>query len=167
MVVAMSVVTVVMAAVAHPGGAQTAPSPPIRWSAPVDAPIVREFRAPAHRYGPGHRGLDFAVEPVAAVRAAGAGRVTFAGRIDQAWYVTVDHGDGIATTYSYLSEVHVVRGDVVSRGQMVGSAGGIGMAHDGSVMHFGLRVDGVHRDPRLLLRRIVPADVVRLDAETG
>ncbi len=151
----------------HTASAQVSRSAPLRWSAPVDGPIVAEFREPSHRYGPGHRGLDFAVEPSTPVRAAGAGIVVFAGRIDEAWYVSIDHGDGVVTTASYLAEVAVARGDRVQRGQAVGVSGAIGSGHDGTVVHLGLRVDGAYRDPRLLLRRIVPADVVRLDTELG
>ncbi len=164
MVVTASSVT---ALVQDEASAQVARPTPLRWSAPVEGAIVAEFREPSHRYGPGHRGLDFAAEPSTPVQVAGAGVVIFAGRIGEAEYVTVDHGDGVVTTYSYLAEVSVARGERVRRGQTVGASGAMGSGHEGAVVHFGLRVDGAYRDPRLLLRRIVPADVVRLDTELG
>ena len=136
---------------------------PLRWSAPVAGPIVEEFRAPAHRYGPGHRGIDFAVAPGTPVGAAAAGLVVFAGPIAGAWHVSIDHGDGVVTSYSFLAGVSVSPGERVGRGTPIGVSGGTGFSHAGDVVHFGLRVDGEYRDPRLLLRRIAPADVVHLD----
>src|SRR5699024_12436901 len=32
-----------------------------RWPVPPPHTVVAEFRAPEHRYGPGHRGIDIAV----------------------------------------------------------------------------------------------------------
>ena len=52
------------------------------WLLPVDGPVARSFEAPAFAYGPGHRGIDFAVPPgtpVARVRRR-RGRVRRPGR---------------------------------------------------------------------------------------
>lgn len=43
------------------------------------ARVLRAFDAPAHRYGPGHRGVDLPARVGAEVRSASAGRVTYAG----------------------------------------------------------------------------------------
>ena len=45
------------------------------WWPPVDGPVARSFQAPAFAYGPGHRGIDFAVPPGTPVRASGDGVV--------------------------------------------------------------------------------------------
>src|SRR5699024_5003926 len=51
-----------------------------RWRWPLSPPrtVVAEFRAPEHRYGPGHRGIDIAVPAEGAeVHAVEAGTVRF------------------------------------------------------------------------------------------
>ena len=51
-----------------------------RFVAPIPSPeVVRGFDPPEQRWLPGHRGVDLTATPGAAVRAAGDGRVRFAG----------------------------------------------------------------------------------------
>lgn len=92
---------------------------------PVAAPVSEGFRPPPEPWLPGNRGLTFATEPGQPVRAVRPGTVTFAGRIAQQWYVTVDLGDGRDVTYSYLSSVTVVVGARVTTGDLLGSTGAV------------------------------------------
>lgn len=111
-------------------------------AAPANAEIVRPF-APAGRFG-GHWGVDFATEPGTPVHAADAGTVTFAGDVAGVLSVTIDHGGGLRTSYSYLSEIAVARGDVVAEGETVGRSG---LDHDLAAAHFSVRVGDVYQDP--------------------
>ncbi len=52
---------------------------PVVYTPPVDAPVVDGFRPPPTPYGPGNRGLEYALADVTPVRAAGDGEVIFAG----------------------------------------------------------------------------------------
>ncbi|MFI5053021.1 MAG: peptidoglycan DD-metalloendopeptidase family protein [Acidimicrobiia bacterium] len=129
------------------------------WLTPVDGPVVRPFEAPTSAYGPGHRGVDFAASPGAPVHAANDGVVTFAGSVAGTLHVTVAHAGGLRTSYSFLATVSVRTGQSVARGDVVGTSGGIGPDHDGSVLHFGLRVGDQYVDPMVLFR---PADLTKL-----
>ena len=66
-----------------PGSAGRASATGYSW--PVDSPpgaappVEVPFREPTHRFGPGHRGVDLTAPVGAAVRAAAAGTVVFAG----------------------------------------------------------------------------------------
>lgn len=120
---------------------------------PVRGPVIRAFEEPSGPYGPGHRGIDIAVPFGTPVRASGAGIVAFAGSVAGSLFVSIDHPDGIRTTYSWLSSISVGRGDVVARGDVIGATGG---GHPGSAqphLHFGARVGTTYIDPMLLLGR--------------
>jgi murein DD-endopeptidase MepM/ murein hydrolase activator NlpD len=120
---------------------------------PVQGPVIRGFDPAETTYGPGHRGIDIAVSPGTAVRSAGDGVVAFAGRIAGAFYVSVDHPDGIRTTYSWLETVSVRRGQDVRRGDPVGTSGGGHPGVEPPHLHFGARLADRYVDPLLLLAR--------------
>ncbi|MEX2099859.1 MAG: peptidoglycan DD-metalloendopeptidase family protein, partial [Acidimicrobiia bacterium] len=96
------------------------------------------------------------------VRAANAGVVSFAGEVANTVHVVVAHDGNLRTSYSFLTSVSVHAGQVVERGQVVGTAGGVGEAHDGSVLHFGLRVADRYVDPMQLFRPIDLTELVHL-----
>lgn len=138
------------------------------FMAPVDAPIVRGYEPAEHRYGRGHRGIDYGVARETAVRASGAGSVSFAGPVaHDGLFVTIQHAGGISTTYSFLSDLRVRRGEQVARGQVVGLSGE--GHHDGPPsLHFGAKLDGEYIDPMLLLRGFEDiTDLLNLAPVTG
>jgi murein DD-endopeptidase MepM/ murein hydrolase activator NlpD len=98
---------------------------PVAYRPPVPAPISDPFRPPASPYGPGNRGLEYDTAPGAVVRAAGAGRITFAGQVGGRLHVTVLHADGLRTTYGPLARIApgvAVAGEVEA-GAPLGTAG--------------------------------------------
>src|SRR2546430_12608760 len=134
-VVALLVAGVVRAAPAAAGGG---------YQPPVAAPVADPFRPPAQTYGPGNRGIDYATAPGTDVKAAADGEVVFAGQVGGTLHVVVLHGDGIRTSYSFLSSIRVQRGDKVHQGQVVGTTGT-------QPFHFGARAGDAYIDPALLL----------------
>ncbi|HEY3831931.1 MAG TPA: peptidoglycan DD-metalloendopeptidase family protein [Acidimicrobiia bacterium] len=133
------------------------------WTRPVAGPVVRPFEAPRTRYGPGHRGVDFAAAPGTPVVAAGPGVVVFAGRIGPSSHVVVLHEpSGWRTGYSFLASVAVRLGEPVGGGTVVGTSGGVGDNHDGTVLHFSLRIGDQYVDPMILFQPIDLAAAVHL-----
>jgi hypothetical protein len=118
------------------------------YSPPVGGTVIDPFRPPATPYGPGNRGIDYATSPGEEVRAADGGEVVFAGRVGLSQHVVVLHPDGLRTSYSFLAEVDVRRGDHVERGDVVGRAG--------EELHFGVRAGDTYLDPMALLRGEAP-----------
>ncbi len=129
------------------------------WLRPVDGPVVHPFEEPATVYAAGHRGADLAAAPGTPVRAANDGVVSFAGDVAGTLHVTVAHAGGLRTSYSFLSAVSVRTGQAVARGDVLGTTGGTGPDHDGTVLHLGLRVGDRYVDPMQLFR---PDDLTRL-----
>lgn len=118
--------------------------------APVQGQVIRGFEPPSHRFGPGHRGIDYGVPSGTPVKASGAGTVSFAGSVADGLYVTIQHLGGIATTYSFLSRIDASKGDRVAQSQVI-AASGDGHADEPSSLHFGAKLNGEYIDPELLL----------------
>ncbi|MBD0861256.1 M23 family metallopeptidase [Gordonia sp. zg691] len=133
---------VVAALTASPGvTAGTAWARPPDYSAPLSPRpvVVTAFDAPAQRWQPGHRGVDLASAPGMPVLAAGAGRVRFEGNVAGRPVVSVQHPDGVITTYEPV-EAGVEAGDHVSRGEVIGT---VSAGHPGCpvlvCLHWGAR----------------------------
>jgi murein DD-endopeptidase MepM/ murein hydrolase activator NlpD len=117
------------------------------WSWPVVGPVLRAFDPPDTPFGSGHRGIDIAVSVGSPVRAADAGVVTFAGPVGGRLFLTIDHGAGLESRFSFLSALGARLGDVVSLGQVVARSG---TGHAGDVvpnLHFGVLLNDVYVDP--------------------
>ena len=153
----MTLVALVASGVAATPAA-AAPAPAGAWTRPVDGPVVRGFDAPTSRYGPGHRGADLAVPDGTPVRAAGDGVVTFAGVVAGTLHVVVAHAGDLRTSYSFLAVAAVRRGEVVHRGDVIGTTGGPTGAHPAG-FHLGLRRGDDYLDPMLLFG---PPDLTRV-----
>ena len=124
--------------------AAAASSPLGDYRPPSDAPIVDHFRPPPKPWMAGNRGVDYGTEPGAEVWAAGDGRVIFAGQVGGQLHVTIEHPDGLRTSYSFLESISVPLGDQIDAGDALGIAGG--------PFHFGVRApDNSYLDPEALL----------------
>jgi murein DD-endopeptidase MepM/ murein hydrolase activator NlpD len=152
------VLVVLFGAPGAPVAAETGP-----WGWPLDGPreVVRDFDPPVTRYGAGHRGADLPSSPGAAVRAAAAGQVTYAGLLAGRGVVVVTHGS-LRTTYEPVTAAAPV-GAVVALGEVVGrlEPGHLGCA-GAACLHWGLRRGEEYLDPvRLVERgpvRLLPVD---------
>jgi murein DD-endopeptidase MepM/ murein hydrolase activator NlpD len=94
-----------------------------------------------------HTGIDFRAAMGTTVRAAGAGKVVFAGA--KGGYgntVIIDHGNSLATLYGHLSSIGVRVGQTVSKGQAIARSGSTG-ASTGPHLHFEVRENGVPVNP--------------------
>lgn len=164
---------VLVAALAAPhgvaAGAGVPPSVSAQvFTAPVPVRVVVPFRAPATRYGPGHRGVDLAAAVGDDVLAAGDGTVVFAGRVAGRGVVSIEHVGGLRTTYEPVTAT-VTSGERVARGQVIGrTEAGHAACAPASCLHFGARMpDRVYLDPMALLRpwqvRLKPWSTARSD----
>jgi murein DD-endopeptidase MepM/ murein hydrolase activator NlpD len=98
-----------------------------------------------------HGGADYAAPAGTPVVAVNTGRVAlvadffFPGRL-----VAIDHGLGLYTLYFHLESAVVSQGDLVERGQTIGTVGATGRA-TGPHLHFGAHIVGARIDPATLL----------------
>ncbi|HWR47784.1 MAG TPA: M23 family metallopeptidase [Pseudonocardiaceae bacterium] len=167
-----------LAAQAGPDDVGNKPALRFGWPLPGSPTVVRAFRPPTFRYGPGHRGVDLAAVAGAPVLAAGAGTVAFAGTVGGHGVVSVDHPGGLRTTYEPVSPT-VTAGDRVTRGERIGTVQPGHPGCPGTVcLHWGVLVgpevgpeqDKQYLDPLRLLAaarvRLLPIDGPPSDART-
>lgn len=125
----------------------------LHW--PVSGPVTQLFGVPELGVGAPHTGVDIGEPAGSPVRAAEAGRVTFAGGdpcCSLGYWVEINHGDHYSTRYGHMMRPPiVVQGDFVNQGQILGFSGNTGFS-TGPHVHFELRYDGAPIDPL----RIIP-----------
>ncbi|QUX96990.1 peptidase M23 [Marinomonas sp. CT5] len=96
-----------------------------------------------------HRGVDYAAASGTPVKAAGDGKVSFAGK--QNGYgnvVIIDHGRGYQTLYAHLKGFSrgIRRGVRVKQGKIIAYVGQTGWA-TGPHLHYEFRINGTHKNP--------------------
>lgn len=111
---------------------------------PVRGRITSRFGS---RWGRMHEGIDISVGSGTPVRAASAGRVTFAGWGGAYGYlVKIDHGNGVETRYAHNSRLLVKVGQSVGSGQVLARSGSTGRS-TGPHVHFEIRKSGKPYNP--------------------
>lgn len=145
-----------------PAAPAAAPVGRYRWPLDATPAVVRPFDPPPRPWLPGHRGVDLARVPGAPVYAAGTGVVRFAGQLAGRGVVSVDHPDGLRTTYEPV-QPSVAAGQQVHAGDRIGV---LDPGHPGcpaaACLHWGLRRGDRYLDPLALLGqgrvRLLPLD---------
>jgi len=104
-----------------------------------------------------HYGIDIALPEGVAVRAAAAGQVTMA---EDLYFtggtIIIDHGHGLNSTYSHLLDMQVKVGDIVPRGQVIGSVGSTGRS-TGPHLDWRINWQNKRLDPQLITGPLLPA----------
>lgn len=94
-----------------------------------------------------HLGMDIASTRRAVIKAANAGKVVFSDYLGiYGKMVLIDHGQGVFSLYSHLSQLNVNAGDMVATGDNIGNSGTSGMA-GGDHLHFSMLINGVFVTP--------------------
>lgn len=94
-----------------------------------------------------HLGFDLASLKHSPVPAANSGKVVYTGYLGiYGNLVVIDHGLGLQSLYSHLSEIHVQSDQAVAKGDIIGKTGATGMA-GGDHLHFGILISGLEVTP--------------------
>ena len=103
------------------------------------------------RWGGFHTGIDINCDTGDRIVASKAGRV-----IAAEWgggygkMIIIDHGNGVSTLYAHNSSLYVSQGRRVARGDRISACGSTGRS-TGSHLHFEVRINGDHTNPRPFL----------------
>lgn len=128
-----------------------APASGFVWPLDPRPEVLRGFEAPPQPWAAGHRGVDLRGSPGQAVRAAGAGTVSFSGVIAGRGVIAIQHPDGRRTTYEPVGERDPA-GTVEHPGDRIGTLDEGAHCGDTPCLHWGLLVGpDDYRDPLSLL----------------
>ncbi|MBU0682617.1 MAG: M23 family metallopeptidase [Proteobacteria bacterium] len=94
-----------------------------------------------------HLGNDIASVRQAPVKAANKGKVVYADyRGIYGNTVVLDHGTGVFSLYSHMSQISVAPGEIIAKNGLLGATGTTGMA-GGDHLHYSMLVNGIMVDP--------------------
>lgn len=120
------------------------------WPLPGDPNIYSRFgyrNAPTAGASTYHRGVDIGGAMGANIVASLAGRVVTATYSTSSGnYITIDHGNGVQTSYLHCSKLLVSVGDTIMQGQVIAKVGSTGIS-TGPHLHFSLILNGTYVDP--------------------
>lgn len=149
----------------------SAVSPERLWRGPFTAPVPEARgggfgarRVLNGRAAEPHTGMDLRATTGTPVQASNGGVVAL---VDTLYYggktVVLDHGLGLFTSYSHLSQVSVMEGDSLAGGQLLGRVGATGRV-TGPHLHWAVVLNGARVDPVSLIAAtsgltLEPADV--------
>lgn len=149
--------TLARPAPAIPTPVPAAPVPPAlpayRWPLAGTPRVIAAFDPPTEPWLPGQRGVVLAAGSGQLVYAAGAGTVHFAGLVAGVGVVSIDHADGLRTTYEPVL-VSVRRGQLVPAGTPIGHVvPGLAGCPAGvpACLHWGLLSGDTYLDPLALI----------------
>lgn len=112
---------------------------------------------PIYKTSRPHRGTDYAASRGTPVYAAGDGRVYKTGYSKaNGNYVFIQHGEQYVTKYLHLHKRKVKKGQRVSQSQIIGTVGSTGAA-TGPHLHYEFLMNGVHRNPRTIHKKLPKA----------
>ncbi|MEX1061997.1 MAG: M23 family metallopeptidase [Balneolaceae bacterium] len=118
-------------------------------SYPIEGTLSQRFSADDT-----HFGIDIAAREHSEFRAIADGTVVNAGwTVKYGYVIYLQHGDGYMSVYKHGAQLFKQDGDIVLRGDILGTAGDKGALSFGSHLHLEIWKNGVAQDPQMYLIR--------------
>jgi murein DD-endopeptidase MepM/ murein hydrolase activator NlpD len=146
-----------------PSDTSADPGPTLAADSPAQFawPLVGAILSPFGRDRTGGRndGINIAAKRGEPIHAAATGTVTYVGNELKSYgkLILIEHDDGYFTAYAHADSIGVERGDRVTKGQVIGTAGDTGDV-DRPQLHFEIRKGAQPVNPRRLLAAEFPAN---------
>ena len=103
------------------------------------------------QFSSGHTGIDISAKIDEPVFATAEGKVLSSAKTkDRGLHIQIDHGNGYITSYSHLQKTYVKKGELVKKGEAIGTVGSSGNS-TGPHIHYEILKDSVPVDPELFI----------------
>ena len=104
-----------------PGALHAAPRETWKWPVSPEPAVIRAFDPPDKPWMSGHRGVDLAAaHDGVPVTSPEAGTVSFAGLVVDRPVITIDHGNGLRSSFEPV-ESPLTAGAAVAKGDVIGT----------------------------------------------
>ncbi len=114
---------------------------------PVSGSLTRRYLPDEEHYG-----LDIATKSNEPVFNVADGSVfNSSWTINNGYVISVQHSEGVVTTYKHLSSLNKKEGDLVLKGDILGNIGNAGVLSTGPHLHFEIWKNGVPQNPEVYL----------------
>ena len=147
---------------AAPAGLSETAAPSWQWPLVPRPQVLRAFDPPPKPWLSGHRGVDLAAAADGApVTSPAAGTVSFVGVVVDRPVITIDHGDGLRSSFEPVDST-LAAGAPVAAGQVIGTARP-GHCADVPCLHWGVRRGEDYVDPLQFVMDLRPSVLLPLD----
>ena len=124
---------------------KTAPDFPSNY--PVEGTLTRDYEPDDL-----HFGLDIATKEDALITSIADGTIVNASwTISDGYVISVQHAGGIVSLYKHCSSITKKNGDIVLKGDIIGTTGNVGVSSSGPHLHLEIWKDGLPQDPAMYL----------------
>jgi murein DD-endopeptidase MepM/ murein hydrolase activator NlpD len=114
---------------------------------PVEGTISRGYEPMK-----GHYGIDIASTENEQIKSVADGSVISSGwTIDFGYVISIQHNDGLVSTYKHCSKLYKTKGEKVLKGDILGLIGDTGISSTGPHVHFEIWKNGSSQNPNLYL----------------
>ena len=128
--------------------------PDLRFTIPANGIITGRFgtkRFYNEKVGKPHNGLDIGAEKGTKIMAPSGGKIILTGHYYyNGKFILLDHGMGLKSIFIHLDEVLVKKGQLVSKGELIGKIGNTGKS-SGPHLHWSLMLNKTYVDPEYFL----------------
>ena len=128
--------------------------PDLRFTIPANGIITGRFgtkRFYNGKAGKPHNGLDIGAEKGTKIMAPSGGKIILTGHYYyNGKFILLDHGMGLKSIFIHLDEVLVKKGQLVSKGELIGKIGNTGKS-SGPHLHWSLMLNKTYVDPEYFL----------------
>ncbi len=103
---------------------------------------------PVHKLLKMHEGIDFTAPRGTPIQSTGNGKVVKIEKIKSGYgtSILINHGFGYSTLYGHMADVYVKKGDLVKKGQQIGTVGSTGTS-TAPHCHYEVRLNGKAVNP--------------------
>ncbi len=122
-------------------------APDFPTSFPVNGSLTRGYEPENEHYG-----IDVATKEEELITAIADGTIIDASwTISNGYVISVQHAGGLLSVYKHCSSLTKKSGDVILKGDIIGTTGDVGVSSSGPHLHLEIWKDGLPQDPAIYL----------------